>query len=106
MFISVEGKRRRLSMLAFEGGRYGQTSVLLAGRWFSGFGITALASLFLDPKELPSMLIDKPMPQFQLRTVDGESVTNANLPEQIFLLNVWGSLLSAMPCGASYYASF
>ena len=52
--------------------------------------------LFLDPKELPSMLIDKPMPQFQLRTVDGETVTNDSLPEQTFLLNVWGSY--CLPC--------
>jgi len=75
-------------------------------------GFLALAfllwrGLFLDPKELPSMLIDKPMPQFQLRTVDGESVTNANLPEQIFLLNVWGSY--CLPClveHPTFHASF
>ena len=50
----------------------------------SGFLALALLlwrGLFLDPKELPSMLIDKPMPQFQLRTVDGETVTNSSLPK-------------------------
>jgi len=52
--------------------------------------------LFLDPKELPSMLIDKPMPNFQLPTVDGDVISNANLPDQIFLLNVWGSY--CLPC--------
>lgn len=42
------------------------------------------------------MLIDKPMPEFAMATVDGQSVTNDDLPEQIFLLNVWGSY--CLPC--------
>ena len=65
----------------------------------SGFIVLALLlwrGLFLDPKELPSMLIDKPMPEFQLPTVDGDTISNANLPDQIFLLNVWGSY--CLPC--------
>lgn len=52
--------------------------------------------LFLDTKALPSMLIDKPMPSFSLTTVDGELVTNAELPKQTFLLNIWGSY--CLPC--------
>lgn len=52
--------------------------------------------LYLDPKELPSMLIDKPMPQFQIATVAGEEITNEDLPKQIFLLNIWGSY--CLPC--------
>lgn len=59
-------------------------------------GIALWRGLYLDPKTLPSMLIDKPMPAFQLMTVDGKEVTNEDLPEQIFLLNVWGSY--CLPC--------
>jgi cytochrome c biogenesis protein CcmG/thiol:disulfide interchange protein DsbE len=65
------------------------------------FGFFALAlvlwrGLSLDPKELPSMLIDKPMPAFALTTVDGQQVSNSDLPSQPFLLNVWGSY--CLPC--------
>lgn len=52
--------------------------------------------LYLDPTELPSVLIDKPMPAFAMTTVEGEAVGNDDLPEQIFLLNVWGSY--CLPC--------
>ena len=61
-----------------------------------GLAILLWRGLYLDPKELPSVLIDKPMPAFALTTVDGESVTNADLPDQIFLLNIWGSY--CLPC--------
>ena len=63
---------------------------------FIGLALLLWRGLYLDPKELPSMLIDKPMPAFVLTTVDDESVSNADLPEQIFLLNVWGSY--CLPC--------
>ncbi len=52
--------------------------------------------LYLDPTELPSVLIDKPMPAFSMTTVGGEPVSNADLPGRIFLLNVWGSY--CLPC--------
>jgi len=64
-----------------------------------GFVVVAIAlwrGLYLDPKTLPSMLIDKPMPSFELTSVDGKQVSNADLPPQIFLLNVWGSY--CLPC--------
>jgi cytochrome c biogenesis protein CcmG, thiol:disulfide interchange protein DsbE len=63
------------------------------------FVVVAIAlwrGLYLDPKTLPSMLIDKPMPAFELTAVDGSEVSNADLPDQIFLLNVWGSY--CLPC--------
>ena len=63
---------------------------------FMGLALLLWRGLYLDPKELPSVLIDKPMPAFALTTVDDESVSNADLPEQIFLLNVWGSY--CLPC--------
>ena len=65
----------------------------------AGFFALALVlwrGLFLDPKELPSMLIDKPMPSFTLETVSGRPVSNEDLPAQAFLLNVWGSY--CLPC--------
>ncbi|PCJ23113.1 MAG: DsbE family thiol:disulfide interchange protein [SAR86 cluster bacterium] len=52
--------------------------------------------LYLDPKTLPSMLIDKPMPAFQTATVNGPVLSNDDLPKQIFLLNIWGSY--CLPC--------
>ena len=52
--------------------------------------------LYLDPTELPSVLIDKPIPVFAMTTVEGEPVSNAELPDQAFLLNVWGSY--CLPC--------
>ena len=69
--------------------------------YFPVIGFVALAivmwrGLYLNPKELPSVLIDKPMPTFQRITVDGQQVSNENLPDQIFLLNVWGSY--CLPC--------
>ena len=52
--------------------------------------------MYLDPTELPSVLIDKPMPAFAMTTVAGEPVSNAQLPGRVFLLNVWGSY--CLPC--------
>jgi len=42
------------------------------------------------------MLIDKPLPEFTLANVVGEPVSNSDLPDEIFLLNVWGSY--CLPC--------
>ena len=64
-----------------------------------GFVFVAIAlwrGLYLDTKTLPSMLIDKPMPNFELTSVEGRVVSNLDLPGQIFLLNVWGSY--CLPC--------
>lgn len=63
---------------------------------FLALAVLLWRGLYLDPKELPSMLIDKPMPAFELTTVDGEPVSNADLPNEMFLLNVWGSY--CLPC--------
>lgn len=63
---------------------------------FFALAVLLWRGLYLDTKALPSMLIDKPMPEFALATVDGRPVSNADLPEQIFLLNIWGSY--CLPC--------
>ena len=52
--------------------------------------------LYLDPTELPSVLIDRPMPEFAMTSVENEPVANSDLPERVFLLNVWGSY--CLPC--------
>lgn len=63
---------------------------------FIALAVMLWRGLYLNPKELPSVLIDKPMPPFAMNTIDGDSVNNADLPDQIFLLNVWGSY--CLPC--------
>ncbi|MBT3529361.1 MAG: DsbE family thiol:disulfide interchange protein [Gammaproteobacteria bacterium] len=63
---------------------------------FIALAVLMWRGLYLNPKELPSVLIDKQMPAFQRTTVDGQLVSNENLPDQIFLLNVWGSY--CLPC--------
>ncbi|MDO9317575.1 MAG: DsbE family thiol:disulfide interchange protein [Gammaproteobacteria bacterium] len=54
--------------------------------------------LYLDPRTLPSVLIDKPLPEFELPTVEHADrlISKADLPKEPFLLNVWGSY--CLPC--------
>ncbi len=63
---------------------------------FAVLAVVMWRGLYLDPKELPSMLIDKPLPAFALTTVEGAAITQQDLPQQVFLLNVWGSY--CLPC--------
>ncbi|MEX2469805.1 MAG: DsbE family thiol:disulfide interchange protein [Pseudohongiellaceae bacterium] len=63
---------------------------------FIALAVLLWRGLYLDTTELPSMLIDKPMPAFALTTVDGRPVSNEDLPDEMFLLNVWGSY--CLPC--------
>ena len=85
----------------------GRLAFYLPVAGFLALALLLWRGLFLDPKELPSMLIDKPMPQFQLRTVDGESCHQRQSARANFSPQRLGQLLSAMPCGAPYFhASF
>lgn len=54
--------------------------------------------LYLDSRTLPSVLIDKPLPDFSLPTVERGNtlLSKADLPDEPFLLNVWGSY--CLPC--------
>ncbi|MEX1197433.1 MAG: DsbE family thiol:disulfide interchange protein [Pseudohongiellaceae bacterium] len=54
--------------------------------------------LSLDTRTLPSALLDQPLPQFEMRTLqEGDAlVTEADLPDEPFLLNIWGSY--CIPC--------
>ena len=66
----------------------------------AGFFVIAVMlwrGLSLDPSELPSVLINKPMPDFQLEDVhDNRLLSKQDLPDGMFLLNVWGSY--CLPC--------
>ena len=52
-----------------------------------------LKGLFMDPKFIPSVLIDKPAPEFNLPKlkVPGETISKADMKGKVWLLNVWAS---------------
>ncbi|NVJ67971.1 MAG: DsbE family thiol:disulfide interchange protein [Gammaproteobacteria bacterium] len=51
------------------------------------------SSLNNDPRKLETKLIDNQVPTFKLASVNNPErvLTNADLPKEIFLLNVWGT---------------
>jgi len=62
----------------------------------AGFVVVAAflaVGLKLDPREVPSPLIDKPAPAFNLPRLDDPSanLAGADLKGQVWLLNVWAS---------------
>lgn len=65
-------------------------AVFLAMLGFLGVGLK------LDPREVPSPLIGKPAPMFQLQTLDtpSQTLSPADLRGQVWLLNVWASWCS------------
>ncbi len=56
-------------------------------------GIVLYRGLSLNPQDMPSALIGKPMPDFQLTTLldENKQVTKADLKGDIVILNVWGT---------------
>lgn len=54
--------------------------------------------LYLDTRTLPSVLIDRPLPEFELRSLEmgDQLLTTADLPSGPFILNIWGSY--CLPC--------
>jgi cytochrome c biogenesis protein CcmG/thiol:disulfide interchange protein DsbE len=54
--------------------------------------------LYLDSRTLPSVLLDRPLPEFELRTLElgDQLATVADLPDEPFILNIWGSY--CLPC--------
>lgn len=60
---------------------------------FVGIGIFLAAGLRLDPREIPSPLIGKPVPEFSLPPVRGRSLglASANLKGEVSLVNVFAS---------------
>ncbi len=51
------------------------------------------AGLWLDPREVPSPLVGKPAPQFQLMQLDavGKTFSPRDMQGKVWLLNVWSS---------------
>ncbi len=64
---------------------------------FMAIAVFLYRGLSLDPRKLPSPLIDKPAPAFvlpQLHT-DGQSWTPEAMRGKVWMLNVWGSWCAA-----------
>lgn len=58
---------------------------------FIGIAILLWRSLFLHPTLIPSPLINKPVPVFQLPALADDITTDADLIGHITLLNVWAT---------------
>lgn len=65
-------------------------AIFIAMLVFLGVGLK------LDPREVPSPLIDKPAPVFHLQTLDTPSriLSTEDMRGQVWLLNVWASWCS------------
>ena len=62
--------------------------------FFLTFCVLLYQGLFLENKtELPSALLNNPLPTFQLTTLNDpeQNVTREDVTGEVFLLNVWGS---------------
>lgn len=72
-------------------------------RFLIPFGLFAVLVVFLavgltlDPREVPSPLIDKPAPAFELPTLHNSAATfaPADMKGKVWLLNVWASWCTA-----------
>ena len=60
---------------------------------FALLGLLLAYGLKLDPRKIPSPLIDKPLPAFSLPTLEDpkKSLANADLKGKVVLVNVWAS---------------
>ena len=59
---------------------------------FLGLVVFLAVGLNRDPREIPSPLINKPAPQFNLPTLEsGASFSPADMRGKVWLLNVWAS---------------
>ncbi len=59
---------------------------------FTGLALFLARGLQLDPKALPSALIDRPFPVFSLPNLaDGTNVDNAFVAGEVALFNVWAT---------------
>jgi cytochrome c biogenesis protein CcmG, thiol:disulfide interchange protein DsbE len=70
---------------------------------FIGVGIGLAVGLTRDPSTLPSALIDRPVPAFELPAIEGmpgEGLSSADLEGEVSLLNVFASW--CVPCRAEH----
>lgn len=58
---------------------------------FAVLAIFLAIGLTRDPSKLPSELIDRPLPTFEMQTLSGEPIVTADLVGEVALLNVFGS---------------
>ncbi len=60
---------------------------------FTGVAVAFAIGLNLRPGEIPSVLIDKPVPVFDLPPVKGRDLglSNTNLTGEVSLVNIWAS---------------
>src|SRR5215467_16271623 len=60
---------------------------------FLGLALFLLIGLFRDPREVPSPLINKPAPEFQLAQLQAQekTISTKDLRGKVWLLNAWGS---------------
>ena len=59
---------------------------------FIGLALFLYRGLELDPKELPSALIDQPLPAFELPTLEGTgNVSAGDFVGEVSLFNVWAT---------------
>ncbi|ALO46308.1 DsbE family thiol:disulfide interchange protein [Pseudohongiella spirulinae] len=65
---------------------------------FAVLAVFMWRGLYLDSRTLPSVLIDRPLPEFELRTLEmgDQLATIDDLPDEPFILNIWGSY--CLPC--------
>ncbi len=77
-----------------EKGKKSRLKLFVPLAFFMTFCILLYVGLFMESKkELPSALLNDPVPEFSLPTLKKptETVTQADLKGQVYLLNVWGS---------------
>ncbi len=59
---------------------------------FAAMALFLFRGLELDPRALPSALIDKPLPQFSLPALEGEgTLSRADVVGRVALFNVWAT---------------
>lgn len=64
---------------------------------FALLGVLLAVGLKLDPRKIPSPLVDKPLPAFSLPTLDNpsRSLSNEDFKGKVVLINVWASWCAA-----------
>ena len=69
------------------------TRFLLPFAVFIAIGLALMAGLRRDPRELPSALVGKPAPAFELPVLeaDGRTVRASDMRGKVWMLNVWAS---------------
>ena len=93
-----------MSEMLLEAGQRRRTALLFWGPVvvFAGLAVALAWGLTRDPKVLPSALIDKPVPEFNLPPVKGRTsgLASADLSGEVSIVNVFASW--CLPCKAEH----